>query len=164
MHDFMYVLLYALLFFPLQTIIHEWSHTLVPRACGGTASIKIFPGYVNGTWYWGLTNWNATMQEWQVGLTYLMPRIFDVLIVFLTWLLLFSGVPEIMVAPVKALQLASIIDFSYNSLRSFGYNPMSDAAMTRSYLFPRLPRWAHQTISVLLVITLVAIFWVTYEA
>ena len=164
--DLIYVACFAVALFPLQTLIHEWSHTLVPRSLGANTWVRIFPGFVDGTWYWGISFWNnATLDDRQRGWTYAMPRVFNLAeALILTLVLLLVPMHHVLFAFVKAFQLVACVDFSYNTLRIFGNDSGSDAYGTADYLMPNVPIRLIQAVSALLLagaayLALLGIIW-----
>lgn len=146
-----YVGFIALLLFPVQTLIHELSHTIVPRLKGNETSIRIFPGFIDGSWYWGVSFWNnARMSQREVGLTYIFPRFVNVLqlATFSVAVHYLTGIPLLV---AQAFLVVACVDFSYNTIRVFGSNSSSDANMTLSKLFPSLPSLAAKLLSILFI-------------
>lgn len=126
----------AVVSLPTQTLIHELSHAIIPKLKGSTIKIRIIPSIVDKKLLWGLTTFNATMTKFELGMTYMMPRIIDLIIIAVLFPITLLPINPVLCTVLKVWQLAATADFSYNTIGIFAAeNSFSDSWMTVHTLF-----------------------------
>lgn len=103
----------------LQLVIHESSHVIVPKLNGCKVKIRPWPMKTNERFYFAYSEWSCTKTLGRLAqtLTFLMPRIVDVLIIVLVFFVEPSSpwVNTILIA----WMLAAFVDLSFNNLGIF---------------------------------------------
>lgn len=103
----------------LQLVIHESSHVVVPRINGCKVKIRPWPMKTKERFYFAYSEWSCTkaLSRTAQTLTFLMPRLVDILIIALMFFIE-STSPWVNTVLV-AWMIAAFIDLAYNNLGIF---------------------------------------------
>jgi hypothetical protein len=103
----------------LQLVVHETSHTIVPKLNGCKVSIRPWPGRNERRFFFAYSTWQCTrvLSRTAQALTYVFPRLVNIV----TMAVLFWVRPESAWANtiVVAWVIAATVDFGFNTLGIF---------------------------------------------
>jgi hypothetical protein len=117
----------------LQNIVHEVSHTLIPRWKGCKTSIYPWPSIRDGRFYFAYATWTCRMSKREKAWTSAMPRVANLALLVLSTMLLAIGMPKLLATALLVLQVTNWVDFSYSTMGIFRDNPANDAWQTAKY-------------------------------
>src|SRR5262249_16887900 len=103
----------------LQLVIHESSHVIVPKLNGCKVKIRPWPMRTKERFYFAYSEWSCikVLSPLAQTLTFLFPRIVDVVIIALTFFIEPAS-RWVNTVPV-AWMIAAFVDLAYNNLGIF---------------------------------------------